>query len=62
MGILLGTVGAESASDVGASYNFPDGPFSGLWLPGLPSNAAYDVDRMNGSEAISNTVKSRRPT
>lgn len=54
---LLGTVGADSAMYVGGLYNFRDGPFGGLKLPDSPPNEAYNFDRMNGSEPLSNTVK-----
>jgi predicted porin len=54
---LLATVGADSAMYVGGLYNFRDGPFGGLKLPDSPPGEAYNFDRMNGSEPLSNAVK-----
>jgi predicted porin len=54
---LLGDTGADAALYGGGLYNFRDGPFSGLQLPDSPPNEAYDFDHMNGSEALSNSVK-----
>ena len=54
---LFGNVGADGAMYAGGFYNFRNGPFSGLNIPGSPPDEAFDFDHMSGGNALSNSVK-----
>ncbi|MFM0698263.1 porin [Paraburkholderia sediminicola] len=53
--------GNEPARDIGGLYNFRNGPFQKLALPGNPTGA-FDWDRVAGTQRVSNSVKYVSPS